>query len=81
MKKKFDILTLFQIIFVILVMAISIYGMVTKNDQFIPFLLFFMSFITLISGFKEYKRTHSLIGSIFYLCSTLFILFVAIKLL
>ncbi|MEC1178396.1 hypothetical protein P9B03_07880 [Metasolibacillus meyeri] len=78
-EKKFDILMLFQIIFVILVMAISIYGMFTKNNQSIPFLLIFMALIILILGSREYKRTHSLIGGIFYLSSVLFILFVAIK--
>ena len=53
---------LFQIIFVILVMAISIYGMFTENNQLIPFLLMFMGLITFILGFREFKKTHSLIG-------------------
>lgn len=77
--KKINILMLFQIIFVILFMITSVYGVVTENHQLIPFLLIFMGLITLISGFREYKRTRSLIGGIFYLCSALFILFVAIK--
>ncbi|MEK4485441.1 DUF3953 domain-containing protein [Psychrobacillus sp. FSL H8-0484] len=78
-EKKFDTLMLFQIIFVILVMAIGIYCKVTESTQLIPFLLIFMGLITLILGLREYKRTHSLLWGIFYLCSALFILFVAIE--
>jgi uncharacterized membrane protein YidH (DUF202 family) len=78
-EKRFDILMLFQMIFVILAIAIGIYCMITESNQLIPFLLIFMGLINLVLGLREYKRTHSLIGGIFYLCSTLFILFVAIK--
>lgn len=77
--KKFDTLMLFQMIFVVLVMAISIYCKVTESTRLIPFLLIFMGLITLILGLREYKRTLSLIRGIFYLCSALFILFVAIE--
>ncbi|ATP40030.1 hypothetical protein CSE16_08205 [Solibacillus sp. R5-41] len=78
-EKKFDTLMLFQMIFVILVMAIGVYCKITESTQLIPFLLIFMGLITLILGLREYKRTHSLIGGIFYLCSAVFILFVAIE--
>ncbi|KOO51009.1 DUF3953 domain-containing protein [Viridibacillus arvi] len=77
--KKFDILMLFQIIFSILVMLISIYSKVTENYNLLPLMLILMSVMLLIIGLREYKRTQSLLWGVFYLCTSLFILFVAFK--
>ncbi|MGE7835320.1 DUF3953 domain-containing protein [Viridibacillus arvi] len=38
-----------------------------------------MSVMLLIIGLREYKRTQSLLWGVFYLCTSLFILFVAFK--
>ncbi|PUB05081.1 DUF3953 domain-containing protein [Paenisporosarcina sp. OV554] len=78
-EKKFDTLMLFQIIFAILVMLISIHGMVTENYNLQPLMSIFMSVMLLIIGLREYKRTQSLLWGIFYICTSLFILFVAVK--
>jgi hypothetical membrane protein len=78
-EKKFDTLLLFQMIFAILVMLIGIYGKVTENYNLLPLMLILMSVMFLIIGLREYKRTQSLLWGIFYLCTSLFILFVAVK--
>ncbi|MGE7920555.1 DUF3953 domain-containing protein [Viridibacillus sp. NPDC093762] len=70
---------LFQIIFAILVMLIGIFGKVTENYNFQPLMLMFMSVMLLIIGLREYKRSQNLLWGIFYLCTSLFILFVAIE--
>ncbi len=77
-EKKFDILMLFQIIFAILVMLISIYSKVTENYNLLPLMLILMSVLFLTIGLREYKKTQSLLWGIFYLCTSLFILFVAV---
>lgn len=74
-EKKFDILMLFQIIFVILVMLIGIYGKVTENYNLLPLMLILLSITLLIMGLREYKRTKSLLWGIFLLCTSLYILF------
>ena len=78
-EKKFDILMLFQIIFAILVMLISIYGSVSENYNLLPLMFIFMSAMFISIGLREYKRTKNLLWGIFYLCVSLFILFVAVK--
>ena len=77
-EKKFDILMLFQIIFAILVILISIYSKVTENNNLLPLMLILMSVLFIIIGLREYKKTQSLLTGIFYLCTSLFILFVAV---
>lgn len=79
-EKKIDILQWFQIISAVLVMTFSMTYIVTENTALIPFLLLFMALITFISGFREYKKSNSLIGIILYFGSALFILIVAISL-
>ncbi|MGE8207036.1 DUF3953 domain-containing protein [Heyndrickxia sp. NPDC080065] len=78
-EKKFDILMLFQIIFAIPVLLINIYSLVTENFnlQSVSFIL--MSAMFLAIGLREYKRTQSLLWSIFYLCISLFTFFFAIQ--
>ena len=78
-EKKFDILMLFQIIFVILVMLIGIYGKVTENYNLLPLMLILLSITLLIMGLREYKRTKSLLWGIFLLCISLYILFSVVK--
>ena len=78
-EKKFTILMLFQIIFAFLVIIISIYSKVTENYNLLPLMLILMSVMFLIIGLREYKRTQSLWRGIFYLCTSLIILFVAVK--
>ena len=77
-EKKFDIPMLFQIIFAILVILISIYSKVTENNNLLPLMLIVMSVLFIIIGLREYKKTQSLLRGIFYLCTSLFILFVAV---
>ncbi|OMC77802.1 DUF3953 domain-containing protein [Viridibacillus sp. FSL H8-0123] len=78
-EKKFDILMLFQIIFAILVMLISIYSKVTENYNLLPLMLILLSITLLIMGLREYKRTQSLLWGIFILCISLYILFSAVE--
>jgi len=78
-EKKFDTLLLFQMIFAILVMLIGIYGKVTENYNLLPLMLILMSVMLLIMGLREYKRTQSLLWGIFILCTSLYILFSAVK--
>ena len=78
-EKKFGILMLCQMIFAILVILIGIYGKVTENYNLLPLMLILMSVMFLIIGLREYKRTKSLLWGIFYLCISLFILFVAVR--
>lgn len=78
-EKKFDILMLFQIIFTILVMLISIYSKVTENYNLLPLMLILLSITLLIMGLREYKRTQSLLWGIFIFCTSLYILFSAVK--
>ena len=78
-EKKFDILMLFQIIFIILVMLIGIYGKVTENYNLLPLILILLSITLLIMGLREYKRTKSLLWGIFLLCISLYILFSVVK--
>ena len=77
-EKKFDILMLFQIIFALLVMLISIYSKVTENYSLLPLMLIFLSVLFLIIGLREYKRTQSLLWGICYLCISLFILYTVV---
>lgn len=79
--KKNNILLLFQMIFVIFVIGICIYYIFTENNMLIPFVLIFMSLINFLLGIREYKKNRNLTSFVFYLCSALFILFVAIKVL
>ncbi|MCK1999647.1 DUF3953 domain-containing protein [Psychrobacillus psychrodurans] len=78
-EKKFDILMLFQIIFVILVILIGIYGKVTENYNLLPLMLILLSITLLIMGLREYKRTKSLLWGIFLLCTSLYILFSVVE--
>lgn len=78
-EKKFDILMLFQIIFAILVMLISIYSKVTENYNLLPLMLILLGITILIMGLREYKRTQGLLWGIFILCTSLYILFSAVK--
>ncbi|WP_427138844.1 DUF3953 domain-containing protein [Psychrobacillus psychrodurans] len=78
-EKKFDILMLFQIIFVIFVMLIGIYGKVTENYNLLPLMLILLSITLLIMGLREYKRTKSLLWGIFLLCTSLYILFSVVE--
>ncbi|MCZ8532585.1 DUF3953 domain-containing protein [Psychrobacillus psychrodurans] len=78
-EKKFDILMLYQIIFVILVMLIGIYGKVTENYNLLPLMLILLSITLLIMGLREYKRTKSLLWGIFLLCTSLYILFSVVE--
>ena len=78
-EKKFDILMLFQIIFVILVMLIGIYGKVTENYNLLPLMLILLSITLLVMGLREYKRTKSLLWGIFLLCTSLYILFSVVE--
>jgi len=78
-EKKFDILKLFQIIFVILVMLIGIYGKVTENYNLLPLMLILLSITLLVMGLREYKRTKSLLWGIFLLCTSLYILFSVVE--
>ena len=77
--KKFNILMLFQLIFAILVMLISIYSSVTENYNLLPVMFILMSVMFLIIGLREYKRTQSLVWGIFYLFISLYILSAAVK--
>lgn len=70
---------LFQIIFVILVISIGIYGKVTENYNLLPLMLILLSVALLIMGLREYKRTQSLLWGIFYLCISLLILFSVVE--
>ena len=78
-EKKFDILMFCQIIFAILVLLISICGKVTENFSLLPLMFIFMSAMLFIIGMREYKRTQSLLWGVFYLCTSLFVLFVAVQ--
>lgn len=78
-EKKFDILMFFQIIFVIPVVLISIYSLVTENFNLQPVSFILMSALFLTIALREYKKTQSLLWSIFYLCISLFSLYVAIE--
>ncbi|MEK5147966.1 DUF3953 domain-containing protein [Psychrobacillus sp. FSL K6-4615] len=78
-EKKFDILMLFQIIFVILVILIGIYGKVTENYNLLPLMLILLSITLLIMGLREYKRTKSLLWGIFLLCTSVYILFSVVE--
>ena len=78
-EKKFDTLMLFQMIFATLVMLIGIYIKVTVNDNLLPLMLILMSVMFLIIGLREYKKNQSLLWGIFYLCTSLLLLFVAVE--
>ena len=78
-EKKFDVLKLFQLIFTIPLLLISVYSGVSGNYKFLPFIFILMSAMFIIIGLREYKRTQNLKRCIFYLCTSLFIIFVAIQ--
>ncbi|KQL33646.1 hypothetical protein AN959_16065 [Psychrobacillus sp. FJAT-21963] len=78
-EKKVDILKLFQIIFAICALLISVYSLVTENFNLQPLMFILMSAMFIIIGLREYKRTQSLSWGLFYLCISFFILFVAIQ--
>ncbi|MFJ5764390.1 DUF3953 domain-containing protein [Lysinibacillus sp. NPDC093210] len=76
-EKKFDTLMVLHILFAFLVLGISIYVIVTVNYQLFPLLFTLMGVMYLIIGLREYKRTKNLLWGIFFLCTALFMLFVA----
>lgn len=78
-EKKFDILMVLQVIFAIPVLLISIYGLMTKNDNLQPVSFILMGVMFLLIGLREYKDTQSLFSGMFYLCISLFTLFVGIE--
>lgn len=78
-ERKFDTLKLFQIFFAILFMFLIIYSKVTEKYNLLPLTLIVMSVMFLIIGIREYKKTQSLMWGIFYLCTSLFILFVGVN--
>ncbi|WP_427107807.1 hypothetical protein [Lysinibacillus xylanilyticus] len=78
-EKKFDILMLFQVIFTVFVMLISIYGKVTEDYSLLPLTLILLSITLLIMGLREYKRTKNLLWGTIILCISLYILFSAIE--
>lgn len=77
--KKFDILMLLQILFAIFVVLISIYSLLTENFNLHSLMFILLSAMFFILGLREYKRTQSLLLGIFYLCISLFALFVAVN--
>ncbi|WP_445683415.1 DUF3953 domain-containing protein [Sporosarcina sp. FSL K6-6792] len=78
-ERNFDTLKLFQMFFAILFMLLIIYGKVTEKHNLLPLTLIVMSVMFLIIGIREYKKTQNLMWGIFYLCTSLFILFVGVK--
>lgn len=78
-EKKFDMLMWFQLIFTIPLLFISIYSGVSGNFDLLPFIFILMSAMFIVIGLREYKKTQSLKRCIFYLCTSLFILFVAVQ--
>jgi len=77
--KKFSLLLLFQIILAVFVMIICIYNVVTENFKLQPLAFLLMSAMFIIMGLRDYKRTQSFRMGIIYLCSSLFVLYVAIQ--
>ena len=78
-RKKFSLLLLLQMILAAIVMLISIYSVVTENFTLQPLAFLLMSGMIIIMGLREYKRTQSLRWGIVYLCSSLFVLYVAVQ--
>ena len=78
-EKKVDILMFVQLFLAIIVILIGIYGKVTENYSFLPFMLIILSAMFLIIGLREYKRTKSLWSGIFFLCVSLFIFFSVVE--
>lgn len=77
--KKFNLLLLLQMILTPIVMVICIYNVVTQNFTLQPLAFLLLSAIVIIIGLREYKRTKSLRWGIFYLCTSLFVLYVAVQ--
>ncbi len=73
-QNRFDIYLILQLIFSIIVIAISIYSFVTENFDLNPISLILLSAILIIMGLREYKRTKKLLFSIFIFGVALFIL-------
>ncbi|MFJ7952147.1 DUF3953 domain-containing protein [Lysinibacillus sp. NPDC096418] len=69
----------FQIIFAIQVLLISIYSLTTENFNLQPLMLIFMSTMLPIVGLRENKRAQSIWSGIIYLYCSLFILFVGVQ--
>ena len=78
MKAKKDVLFMFQLSLVIVGLLMSIYIGMTENYNLQPLMHIILSILLMIIGFREYKRTQSLLGLLGFiaiLCISLFILY------
>ena len=78
-EKKFDVLTLFQIFFVMLVLLIGMYIKAEENYNLLPLMLILLSMMLIIAGLREYKRTQSFLWLISIVFISLFVLFSAVN--
>ena len=76
--KKFDVLLLFQLSFVIIGLLMSIYIGMTENYNLQPVMLIVLSIMLMIMGLRQYKRTQSLLAFIIILCISLYIIYSAV---
>ncbi|MGF0469922.1 DUF3953 domain-containing protein [Lysinibacillus fusiformis] len=59
------LLTILQIIFSIIVVSLSTYGIITDDDQLNFLMIFFLGLLMLILGIKEFQREQKVYGWLF----------------
>ncbi len=72
------LLTILQIVFSIIVVSLSTYGIITSDHQWNFLLIFFLGLLILILGMKEFQRGQKVYGWI-YIGVFLFIEYVSIQ--
>lgn len=72
------LLTILQIVFSIIVVSLSTYGIITSDYQWNFLLIFFLGLLILIFGMKEFQRGQKVYGWI-YIGVFLFIEYVSIQ--
>ena len=72
------LLTILQIVFSIIVVSLSTYGIITSDYQWNFLLIFFLGLLILILGMKEFQRGQKVYGWI-YIGVFLFIEYVSIQ--
>ncbi|QSB12536.1 DUF3953 domain-containing protein [Lysinibacillus fusiformis] len=72
------LLTILQIVFSIIVVSLSTYGIITSDYQWNFLLIFFLGLLILILGMKEFQRGQKVYGWI-YMGVFLFIEYVSIQ--
>ena len=74
--REISILKILKVILSVIVIALAGYGLITKNFEFMPYMIFFLGVFMLVTGASELQAKKK--SAIFFILAAVFLFFVAI---